>query len=102
VPPAAPSAADVAAAPTAPAPARASEAATRFVAAMPDDEPPIRPARVGASAPSDTGPVLPPRVVTVFRAADEEPASWGLLALTVGVWSGVLVLGVYATLLLVR
>ena len=38
----------------------------------------------------------------MFRRANEAPASWLLIALTVMVWSSVLVLGVYATLLVVR
>ncbi len=33
---------------------------------------------------------------------DDEPASWRLICLTAAVWAGVIVLGVYSTLLLVR
>ena len=79
----------------------ASESATRFVTAMEDDAP-ARDGPVG-----DGGHDARPLVANQGPAAmaldpDDQPASWALIGLTVGVWSAVLVLAAYATLLLVR
>ena len=81
------------------APAARSEASTRFVAAMADDDAPAL-AAVATNAASAPPPRPAPQ--PMFRRANEAPASWLLIALTVMVWSSVLVLGVYATLLVVR
>ncbi len=78
-------------------PPPASESATRFVAAMDDDRPPPFSTPPGAPEPPDAQ-----QVANVRLDPDDQPASWALISVTVGVWSAVLVLGVYATLLLIR
>lgn len=76
--------------PQAPTPPPVSEARTRFVEAMPDDEP--RPApRVATPRPA---PLPSPP-----GDRDDAPASWGLVAAATLVWVAALVTGVYAVLL---
>jgi hypothetical protein len=100
-----------------------SEASTRFVSAMPDDggadqqfedttkpsrvkkdeapvSPPVQPpAPMPMLAPVPVAPAPPPPAFVIDEG--ELPATWGLIALAGLVWVGVLVLGVYATLLTV-
>ena len=98
------------ASPPEPPPEPDSEASTRFVPAMQGEVAPARPngptskPRVRPARPPRRS--LPPRVATpvaepVWVEPGEEPASWSLLGLTAAVWAGVLILGVYATLLVV-
>jgi hypothetical protein len=107
-------------------PPDAHEASTRFVDSVPEDiDDTTRPQRrrlAGATLaePLPVRPVLtmaapqavqmqmqmqmpPPAPVSEPALdLDDMPASWGLLALAALVWTGVLVTGLYATLLTVR
>ena len=87
------------------------EASTRFVQAVGDSAPPsvraqgdIEPLPLGAGRPSrplQPRQSTPPPEIPAWSDPDDAPASWGLLGLTAAVWAGVLMLGVYATLLVV-
>lgn len=84
--------------PPRPAPAPAPDAATKMHAVMPD-------APAGPLAPPSPPVVIPAQAAPVaavksrFLDADDQPASWTLLGVTGLIWAGVVVLGVYATLL---
>ena len=92
-----------------PAKAVEAEAATRFVQAMQPEvsafradgttERPAPPGGPGRALLTRTA--TPPPEIPSAPAPDEEPATWALLGVTAAVWAGVLVLGVYATLLVV-
>lgn len=94
-------------------PSAATEAATRFVQIAPDDDPRVEqnsPPPVPQRAPPRSGirVQLPPQAPEPLQIdapeldADEQPASWQLIGITAFVWTGVLLLGVYATLLMFR
>ncbi|MFZ4579692.1 MAG: protein kinase domain-containing protein [Myxococcota bacterium] len=71
-----------------------SQVATRAEDHLANDiEGTTRPAR------SRTAPADVPLAPAAMRGGDDESASWPLIALTALVWTGVVVLGVYATLL---
>ncbi len=92
-------------------PAKTSEASTRFVPAMQGDLAPLP--HEGTTAKPGVGPSRSASrrlrahtsssstEVPAWTEPGEEPASWTLLGLTAAIWAGVLVLGVYATLLVV-
>ncbi|MCO4764200.1 MAG: protein kinase [Myxococcales bacterium] len=99
----------------APPPAQAAAAAsTRGVPAMttparrPSPQPAprrlrtSRPINKAAHAATRYAQASESSVQPVSSDPGEEPASWGLIGLTGAVWAGVIVLGVYSTLLLVR
>ncbi len=94
-------------------PSAATEAATRFVQIAPDDDPRLEqnsPPPVPQRAPPRSGirVHLPPSAPEPLQIdppeldADAQPASWQLIGITAFVWTGVLLLGVYATMLLIR
>lgn len=95
-----------------PAPASAapeSEARTRFVPAMHSDgDLPAPPLSAAGGAPQATPSHLAaagqarPSPAQAWVDPDDEPASWPLLGLTAAVWASVLMMGVYATLLIVN
>ena len=88
-----------------PEPPRQSEASTRFVDAMPEEiEDTTKPGKGKKPKAAAVAAVPVAELAPGTQGAadpDEAPASWQLLALTALVWTGVLVLGVYATLLTV-
>ena len=86
-----------------------AEASTRFVQAMQGVGAPFRPdgtterpaPGAGSGRPLQPRRSTPPPELPVTADPEDAPASWPLLGLTAAVWAGVLVLGVYATLLVV-
>ena len=84
-----------------PAQAPVADAPTQFLQALTDDGPP----RVSTPHRPPTpivSPIQAAAAVLPSRDPGLEPASWSLLGLTALVWAGVVVLGVYATLLAVN
>jgi hypothetical protein len=91
--------------------AETSEASTRFVPAMQGELAPMSPE--GTTSKPNVGPLRSPSRQMLAHPGTplpapselvelgEEPASWTLLGLTGAIWAGVLILGVYATLLVV-